>query len=291
MRIGVGLPNTIPGTPGRRLVEWARRAEELDFKALSTIGRVAFPTHDELISLAAAAAVTERIELFTNVLLAPTRDPVLLAREAASIDQISEGRFVLGLAVGWRPDDFSTTDKGYHDRGQRLNDGLELMLSVWRGEQVKGSQKVLAPTPTNGESVPIAFGGSAPAALRRMARYGIGWTAGGAAPEAAHGAYEAAREAWREAGRAGEPRLWALSYFGLGDDAHPVAETYLTDYYGDWGPGMAAGIPKDAEAIRATAKAFADAGTDTLLWVPTSGDLGQLDLLAEALGGRTTIGA
>ena len=241
MRIGVGLPNTIPGTPGRRLVEWSRRAEELDFKGLSTIGRVVFPTHDELISLTAAAAVTERIELFTNVLLAPTRDPVLLAREAASIDQISEGRFVLGIAVGWRPDDFSATDKGYHDRGQRMTDDVELMLRVWRGDQVKGSEKVLSPTPTNGESVPLAFGGSAPAALRRMARYGIGWTAGGAAPEAAAGAFETAREAWRAGGRDGEPRLWALVYFGLGDpptrSPRPISPTTTVTGGRAWPPG------------------------------------------------------
>ena len=80
-------------------------------------------------------------------------------------------------------------------------------------------------------------------------------------------------------------------YFGLGDAAHAVAEGYLTEYYGDWGPGMAAGIPKDAETVRATARAFAEAGTDTLLWVPTSNDLAQLDLLADALGGQTTVDA
>jgi alkanesulfonate monooxygenase SsuD/methylene tetrahydromethanopterin reductase-like flavin-dependent oxidoreductase (luciferase family) len=124
-----------------------------------------------------------------------------------------------------------------------------------------------------------------------MARYGIGWTAGGAGPEAAKGAFEQARDAWRAAGREGEPRLWALVYFALGDSQHEVAEGYLTEYYGDWGPGMAAAIPKDTESVRATAKAFAEAGTETLLWVPTSSDLGQLDLLAEALGGRTTIEA
>jgi alkanesulfonate monooxygenase SsuD/methylene tetrahydromethanopterin reductase-like flavin-dependent oxidoreductase (luciferase family) len=270
-------------------VEWAKRAEELDFASLSTIGRVVFPTHDELIALAAAAAVTERIELFTNVLLAPTRDPVLLAREAASIDQISEGRFVLGLAPGWRPVDFQATGREYTDRGKRMDADLELMQRVWRGEQVLGADKVLSPRPTNGESVPMAFGGASPAAFRRVAQFGIGWTAGGGPPSAE--GFEKARAAWQEAGRKGKPRTWALTYFGLGDEAHDVAQSYLTEYYGDWGPGMAAGIPKDPEAVRNTTAAFAEIGIDILLFVPTSSDLSQLDQLAEALEGKTTVAA
>ncbi len=72
-------------------MEWARRAEALGFSTLATIGRVAYPTYEELVALAAAASVTERIGLMPNVLLAPTRDPVLLAKEAASLDQLSGG--------------------------------------------------------------------------------------------------------------------------------------------------------------------------------------------------------
>ncbi|WP_203713452.1 LLM class flavin-dependent oxidoreductase [Asanoa siamensis] len=69
MRIGIGLPNAIPGVPGRTLVEWARRAEDLGFAGLSTIDRIAYPNHDALTALAAAAAVTNRIELFADLML------------------------------------------------------------------------------------------------------------------------------------------------------------------------------------------------------------------------------
>ena len=101
MDIGIGLPNPVPGTPGRTLVEWARRAEERGFSSLATIDRIAYPSYESLISLAAVAAATERIGLLTNVLLGPTRNPVLLAKEAASVDQISGGRLV-GVASGPR---------------------------------------------------------------------------------------------------------------------------------------------------------------------------------------------
>src|SRR5690349_16781684 len=105
MKIGIGLPNTIPGTPGRLLLDWARLAEKHGFSRLGTIDRVVYPNYESLVALAGAGAVTERIGLLTNVLLGPTRNPVLLAKEAASVDQISGGRLTLGVGVGSREDD------------------------------------------------------------------------------------------------------------------------------------------------------------------------------------------
>src|SRR5206468_11317578 len=102
MDIGIGLPNPVPGTAGQRLIEWARQAEEAGFSSLATIDRIAYPSYESLIALTAAAAVTERVGLLTNVLLGPTRNPVLLAKESAGVDQISGGRLTLGWGVGDR---------------------------------------------------------------------------------------------------------------------------------------------------------------------------------------------
>jgi alkanesulfonate monooxygenase SsuD/methylene tetrahydromethanopterin reductase-like flavin-dependent oxidoreductase (luciferase family) len=287
MRIGVGLPNTVPGVPGRRLVEWARQAEALGFSSLMTIGRLVFPTHDELIALTAAAAVTDRVGLMANTLIEPAYDPIGVARQAASLDQISEGRFVLGLAVGWRQTDFEVAGRSWSDRGARMDADIELMQRIWRGEKVNGADKVLSPRPTNGEAVPLAFGGNVAAAFRRTAQHGVGWTAGGSPPDEVRDLAGKAKEAWAAAGRDGQPRIWALVYFGLGPDALANGERYLSDYYGDWGPGMAAGMPKDAEAIAATVRAYAAVGVDELLFVPTDGEMNQLDLLISATGGTT----
>jgi alkanesulfonate monooxygenase SsuD/methylene tetrahydromethanopterin reductase-like flavin-dependent oxidoreductase (luciferase family) len=286
MRIGVGLPNTIPGTPGQRLVDWARHAEASGFSTLATIGRLVFPTYDELQALTAAAAVTERIGLFSNLTIGPVYDRALLAKQAAGLDQISGGRFVLGLATGWREEDYVVAGKPYAGRGKRLDADIEYMQRAWRGELVEGATKKLTPTPTNGASVPLAIGGNAPAAYERAARHGIGWTAGGASPADVTGMFESARAAWAAAGRDGAPRLWALTYFVLGDGGRDTATAYLSDYYGDWGPGMAQGIPGDADAVRAAVDAFAAAGADELIFDPVSSDPAQLDLLAEALGER-----
>ena len=95
MQIGIGLPNTVLDVPGRLVIDWARRAEERGFSSLATIDRVAYPNYDSLTTLTAAAAVTDRIGLVTNILLGPIYNPVTLAKTTATLDQLSGGRFTL----------------------------------------------------------------------------------------------------------------------------------------------------------------------------------------------------
>ncbi|HSR27375.1 MAG TPA: LLM class flavin-dependent oxidoreductase, partial [Actinomycetes bacterium] len=92
MRIGIGLPNPVLDVPGRLVLAWAGRAEERGFSSLATIDRIAYPSYDSLTALTAAAAVTDRIGLLTNILLGPAYNPVQLAKVTASLDQLSGGR-------------------------------------------------------------------------------------------------------------------------------------------------------------------------------------------------------
>ena len=90
MDVGIGLPNTVRVTQGAQLLEWAKRADEAGFSSLGTIDRIVYRNHEPLLSLAAAAAVTERIRLATTILLAPTRGSgELLGKQAATIQSIS----------------------------------------------------------------------------------------------------------------------------------------------------------------------------------------------------------
>ena len=110
-------------------------------------------------------------------------DQAFLAKSAAGLDQISGGRFVLGLATGWRDEDYRVAGKEYAGRGKRLDEMIEYMQRAWRGELVEGATKGLTPTPTDGETVPLAIGGHTAVSVTRAVKYGIGWTAGGAAPD------------------------------------------------------------------------------------------------------------
>jgi alkanesulfonate monooxygenase SsuD/methylene tetrahydromethanopterin reductase-like flavin-dependent oxidoreductase (luciferase family) len=285
MRVGIGLPNPVPECPGDLLPRWAAAAEARGFTTLATIDRVAFPNHDSLIALAAAAAVTERIELMPNILLLPTRNPVLLAKETASIASISGGRLTLGVGVGGRPDDFAVTGNDFEHRGRRTDAMLATMTKAWRGEPVEGSPEPVTPLVPRG-SVPLLIGGMSDATLRRMVQYGTGWTAGGMPAARIAPFIERVRAAWRDAGKDGVPRIVALAYFSLGDDVESASYRYLRHYYGIFGDhaeAIARSAHRSATAIKDTIAAFSDVGVDDLAIDPTVADLSQVDRLADVV--------
>src|SRR6476659_438356 len=125
MDIGIGLPNAVREVDRTGIVEWARRAEQAGFSSLGTIDRIVYTNYESLISLAAAAAVTERVRLVTDILIAPLRtNTALLAKQAATIDNLSSGRLVLGLAVGGRPDDYEASGAEFASRGRTFDGQL-----------------------------------------------------------------------------------------------------------------------------------------------------------------------
>ncbi len=285
MDVGLGLPATIPGVRGRVIVDWARRGEECGFASLGTIDRLVYGNHEPLTALAAAAAVTERARLTTAILIAPLRsNALLLAKQAATVDSISGGRLVLGMAVGGREDDYTASGVDFHRRGRLFDAQLEEMHQVWAGKPVGGTGAVGPATRTGGPS--LVLGGQNAASMARVARWGDGWISGGGGPQFFAAGADAARKAWADAGREGRPRLLALAYFALGPDAADAANAYLRDYYA-FAPGMvdviAGGALTSTETVRGAVDAFAAAGCDELILFPCSPGVDQVELLAAAV--------
>jgi alkanesulfonate monooxygenase SsuD/methylene tetrahydromethanopterin reductase-like flavin-dependent oxidoreductase (luciferase family) len=280
MDVSIGLPNAVPGTTGKQLVDWAKESEARGFKTLGTIDRVAYGNHEPLTALAAAAAVTERIGLLTSVLLLPLRtNATLLAKQAQSVHAISGGRLTLGVAVGGRPDDYSESDVSFDDRGQRMDAALERVREVWESDLIG---------PNGAGSPSLIVGGNVGAAFRRAAQFGDGWIAGGSGPEEFAQLAEKARGAWSEAGKDGAPRLMALGYFGLGDGAQEKVDAYIQDYYaflGEETAGYIAGAAAtDPETVQQYLSAYEGAGCDELVLFPVTAEVEQVGLLAEAAG-------
>jgi alkanesulfonate monooxygenase SsuD/methylene tetrahydromethanopterin reductase-like flavin-dependent oxidoreductase (luciferase family) len=269
------------------MIDWARRAEARGFSTLGTIGRIAFPSYDELAVLSAAAAVTERIRLMTDILLGPIYNPVLLARDAASVDQLSRGRFVLGAGVGLRKDDFDTVGAEWSNRGRRWDAALDLMHSIWRGEPPPGSDQPVGPRPANGQNVAMMFGGNSDRSIARVAKWGIGWTMSSGQPvEVVPDSIARIRSAWAEAGREGDPHFTVLTYFALGPNAE-VGARNLGDYYGFLGPyveRIIAAAHKTPESVHEFASRHEAAGTKEVIFFPAIPEVDQVDLLAEAAG-------
>jgi alkanesulfonate monooxygenase SsuD/methylene tetrahydromethanopterin reductase-like flavin-dependent oxidoreductase (luciferase family) len=285
MDVGIGLPATIAGVDREQLLESARRADALGFSSVGTIDRIVYGNYDPLIALAAAAAVTERIRLASSILIAPYRaNGVLVAKQAASIDRLSNGRLVLGVAVGGREDDYVASGVDFHTRGRRFEQMLEQWHAVWAGESF-GTAGAIGPEPPRGRPT-LMVGGSVDAAFERAARYGDGWIAGGGGPDRFREGAARARAAWQAAGREGEPRLMALAYFSLGDRAEEAANRYLRDYYafaGEYAGMIADSAANDAATVKAYVQAFSDAGCDELILFPSDPDPEQVDLLADAI--------
>ena len=286
MDIGIGLPNAIPGTTGTALVDWARNAEGAGFSTLGTIGRLVYPNYEELVALSAAAAVTTRIRLTTSVLIAPLyTNTALLAKQAASLDRLSGGRLVLGVALGGRDDDYTASGLSTEGRGRRLEEQLTGMKRIWAGEQL-GHAGGIGPEPARRGGPELLLGGATEASFRRAARLGDGWIIGGTTPDNFAQAAASVDKAWQDAGRPGKPRKVALAYFALGPAARAQADTYLLDYYGwlgDIATQITAGAAVSADMARAYAAAFTSAGCDELIFMPTASHPDQVGLLADAL--------
>ncbi len=280
MDIGIGLPNAVRGVDRAGIVEWAQRAEAAGFASLGTIDRIAYDNYESIVALAAAAAVTERIRLATDILILPLRtNTALFAKQSATIDALSGGRLVLGLAVGGREDDYELSHAAFQKRGATFDDQLAELTELWAGD-------VVGPPPANGQRPTLLIGGQSDKAFRRAAKYGDGWTMGGGGPDAFTAALGKLRTAWSDAGREDEPRTSALFYFSLGPDAGDVATRNLGGYYsflGDYAQQIVQSAAKDAGTLKGYVSAFEQAGADEVICFPASTDPAQVDRLAEAV--------
>ena len=268
MKIGIGLPNTVAGAPPDLLVDWARAAEAGPFASLGVHDRLVYDSWEPLVTLAAAAAVTERVALACLVAIAPIRRTALLAKEAATVDALSGGRLVLGLGVGPRPDDYRAAGVDYSRRGAILDRQLVDLRELWTARPR------------------VLLGGASDAALVRSARFADGYVHNGGPARAFRTATDRVRAAWSDAGRETPPELWGLGYFALGSDAAEAGRRDLLEYYGFTGgfvSRIAGGLLTSAEAVRVLAREYAEAGCDHLVLFPTVARLDQVDRLAEAV--------
>jgi alkanesulfonate monooxygenase SsuD/methylene tetrahydromethanopterin reductase-like flavin-dependent oxidoreductase (luciferase family) len=286
MKIGIGLPAALPGVETALITRWARSAEARGFDALGVTDRVVYDNHEPLMALAAAAVVTERIELLTDVLIAPIRATALLAKQAATLDRLSGGRLTLGLGLGGRVEDFTAVGMLTDGRGRRFDQQLRDLRALWSGDRI-------GPAPAKPGGPPLIAAGYAPRAIDRAARLADGWCAGvGPVEQFAENA-ALLHDAWSRHGRAGGPRTLAFAYYALGPGGREAAERDLRHYYAWLGreavDGIAASALTEPEAIVDWLAAHADAGADEALLMPCSADLAQVELLADALAGRHAV--
>jgi probable F420-dependent oxidoreductase len=291
--LGLTIPGTAPDASAGTAVAFARRAEQARLHSIWATDRLVDRTPDPFVTLGAVAAVTSHVRLGTSVLLGALRKPVLLAKAVASLDVLAEGRVILGLGVGSRADDFAAAQVPIGERGRRTDELVTLARLAWSGQPVEYGAFHLGPMgllPPQGAHLPIWFGGSADAVLRRVARVGdgfIGSTSGGVDGFRAN--WTTIRQYAEQAGR--DPAAItpaALIHFSLDTDrerARDAMRTYLTQSYGprrvEQGLGVMVGTSDD---LVAGAQAYFEAGVELLILTSITARLEHVDgLLAEVV--------
>jgi alkanesulfonate monooxygenase SsuD/methylene tetrahydromethanopterin reductase-like flavin-dependent oxidoreductase (luciferase family) len=282
VKVGIGLPSAVSPPDGRVVVEWAAAAEEAGFGSVAVIDRLLAPTYDPLTVLAAAAAVTTRVELYTSVMLIALRPVAVVASQAATVDQLSGGRLRLGVAVGSRRPDYAAAGVPFERRGQVLDEQLAELRRAWSEPDGFAAP---GPPPHTPGGPPILLGGTSRAAVRRVAEHGAGWICGLGGAAAFAQTAEAVRDRWRRAGRDGTPRLLSIVNFALGSGAADTSGRFLRRYYGaaPFVESMVAGTATTLDDVRAALDAHREVGCDEVLLFPCASGRSQLELAAEAL--------
>jgi alkanesulfonate monooxygenase SsuD/methylene tetrahydromethanopterin reductase-like flavin-dependent oxidoreductase (luciferase family) len=287
LKLGVGLPGYLGTMVEPSLVlDWARLADEAGFAALAAHDRPDHDTWDPLVTLAAAAVVTKRARLITTTLLLPAREAGNVAKQAATIDVLSGGRFELGVGIGAREVDFAALGTDLSGRGRKLEEGLRRINELWQAAIDAGDEAgVLGPPPVQRPRPPIRVGGYQPAAYRRAVEFGDGYFFGNAGAAGMAAKVPEIRDAYRVAGRENLP-IGGLAYFAATSDPEQLAraEANIKHYYGSLAkPFDEMVLTGDEAQLGARIGAYREAGIDTLYLFPVLPELDQLDALARHL--------
>ncbi len=288
MQIGIGLPMRADALSPEDIRAWAARADDGPFSSLATLDRVVFAAHEPLIVLASVVGVTTRIRLLASVIIAPTRETTLLARQAASLDALSGGRFSLGVGIGVRRDDYTATGNAFGRRGRRLDEQLPLLRRIWAGQLVDGAAGRIGVPSADPAGPELLVGGYVPAVARRIAAHADGFMApGGGEPDRITALWRTIEDAWTAAGRHGRPRWVGSSYVALGPQAEAQAADYIRSAYA-FDPDLAErrlrGIPRTPTAVRDLIRRSREQGLDELILRPCAPDLEILERLADIIG-------
>jgi len=257
MKFGIVFANTGPFVDPEGAVGLARAAEAAGFESLWTVEHTVVPAGyestypydrsgrmpgsddapipDPLVWLAFLASATTTINLATGILIQPQRNPVVLAKEVATLDHLSGGRVQLGVGVGWLEEEFDAIGIPFTERGRRTDDGIAAMRALWsqdqatyEGEFTSFTDCICRPRPVGG-TVPVHIGGHTEVAARRAGRIGDGFFPASGSHEVLGGLFDVVRRTAEESGR--EPATIEITCGGNGvfgpgalDEAAALAE-------------------------------------------------------------------
>jgi alkanesulfonate monooxygenase SsuD/methylene tetrahydromethanopterin reductase-like flavin-dependent oxidoreductase (luciferase family) len=285
MKVGVWMPNAMPfGLERSFFLDWVRLADQAGFDTLSTLDRPNYDMWDPLVSLAAAAAVTDRIRLATTTLPLPNRNEVLVAKQAAVIDRVSGGRLSLGVSLGSRPDDYQVFGATLEHRVTRFRRQLATIRQAWaEARQSNREHGVLGPPPVQDPGPPIWVGALTERARQRAVELADGFIFGGAARlETIGPAIQSLRPQAAERDKT-DFSFNAVAYTAIGGEREfAEAVAHHQRYYPVLPvPAEQAIHHGPIDKIKDTVAEYAACGLELLVLMPEVRSLRQLELLSE----------
>ena len=167
------LPTMLPHTRADFLA-WCRGIDEGPWTSLAVPERVTYPSHDVVVQLAGAAAVTERVRLWTTIVILPMHDAVATAKQMASVDVLSDGRLTMGVGIGGREHDYRAVGASFARRFPRMDEQVATMQRIWNGEPPFDGADPVGPPPVQPGGPPLVAGVFGPKGIapRRAGRPG-----------------------------------------------------------------------------------------------------------------------
>lgn len=291
MDIMMGLPTFI--SHGRKEeLAWYRKIDEGPWSGLAICDRLVHSGWALSVQLAAAAAMTERAQLWTAIAALPLRNPVLFAKELATIDVLSGGRLTLGVGIGGYEEDYEAIGEDLALPRQRLDEQVAIMRKIWLQEPPVDGFGPIGPAPVQKGGVPLVAGVMGPKAMARVAKWANGVNdpshTGSLDGEILNAQREKVVKAWKDAGRTDRPHFSTCVYFALGANAKQQLVEHMLDFYRpltEESISYANNATNYGEAgLRNAIDGARAAGLDNIILMPTTADPSEIDRARDALG-------
>ncbi len=293
MKIGLCFPYSQDDLTRDLMLEWFRRVDEGPFSAISCGERMVGSGVDMMALLAAAAAVTKRVEIVPTLYVLPMHPAIKVAKHAATLDLISGGRTTITVGVGGRDQDYRCMEKERVRPHAKMEEQVAQIRRIWAGERPFEGAAPVGPMPVQPGGPAILAGVMGPKAIARAAKWADGvysWSGNGVASEMKQ-QQERVVAAWQDAGRDTPPRRVAGFWYSLAPNADERLKAYVRKYLAFMGEGPAKAISQlvdrsSPDAVRASLDAFEELGVEECWLNSATPEIAEIDALLEVIEKR-----
>jgi alkanesulfonate monooxygenase SsuD/methylene tetrahydromethanopterin reductase-like flavin-dependent oxidoreductase (luciferase family) len=293
MKIGLCIPYTQDDLSREIMLDWFRRIDEGPFSTISCGERIVGPSVDMMATIAAAAAVTERVRIVPTLYVLPMHSAIKVAKHAATLDLISNGRTTITVGVGGRVHDYMCMEKEPVHRHQKMDEQVAQIRRIWAGEIPYDGAEPVGPRLVQPGGPPILAGVMGPKAIARAARWADGvysWSGNGVAKEM-ETQQRRVVAAWDAAGRSAPPERVAGFWYSLAPNADQKLKDYVYKYIKVMGEAPARAMANGADrssqdAVRASLDAYEELGLEECWLSSATAESAEIDGLLEVIDKR-----